>query len=294
LAQLPKALGFSKKEIISLKKVWSARPKATRSISACTHAKSPSSNWRQARSVNACPASFEIAFVDYETFRHLWLEALRQCRLPTSGLYGTETLDTRNLDRSYRVYVEPLGGQDAPPFHVTAELSWDWHATNTVRGSRTDGDLLSEMLGRDQIEDLASEKPYLRVDIKLRASAPFDKPLPMPAKAAWAKWVEETMARLARIEPLLPDEVVRENRMGMTEVLGWQGSPTAKVVCGPGGELRLEGVQVAAMQIIELPRLIDNPDERDEGPEVELEDLFGRVRASLMAWMQALDHLRVL
>jgi len=231
--------------------------------------------------------------VDYETFRRLWLEALRASRLPTVGLYGTETLDTRNLDRSYQVYVEPLGGQDAPPFHVTAELSWDWHATNTVRGSRTDSELLSEMLGRDQVEDLVTEKPYMRVDIKLRASAPYDKPLPMPSKAAWAKWVEETMARLDRIEPLLPGEVVRENRMGMTEVLGWQGSPTAKVVCGPGGDLRLEGVEVAAMQIIELPRVIDNPDERDEGPEVELEELFGRVRASLMAWMQALDHLRV-
>lgn len=230
--------------------------------------------------------------MDYETFRRLWLEALHQCRLPTVGLYGTETLDTQNLDRSYRVYVEPFGGQDAAPFHVTAELSWDWHATNTVRGSRTDSELLSEMLGRDQVEDLVTEKPYLRVDIKLRASAPFDEPLPMPAKAAWAKWVEETMARLDRIEPLLPDEIVRENRMGMTEVLGWQGSPTAKVVCGPGGELRLGGVEVAAMQIIELPRLIDNPDEREDGPEGELEELFGRVRASLMAWMQALDHLR--
>lgn len=80
--------------------------------------------------------------MDYETFRRLWLEALRQCRLPTIGIHGTETLDTRNLNRSYRVYVEPLGGQDAAPFHVTAELSWDWHATNTVRGSRADGELL--------------------------------------------------------------------------------------------------------------------------------------------------------
>jgi hypothetical protein len=186
--------------------------------------------------------------------------------------------------------VEPLGGQDAAPFHVTAELSWDWRATNTVRGSRTDSELLSEMLGRDEVVDLVTEKPYLRVDIKLRASAPYDKPLPMPAKTAWAKWVEETMARLDSIEPLLPDQIVRENRMDMTEVLGWQGSPTAKVVCGPGGELRLERVEVAAMQIIELPRFIDNPDEREDGPEVELEELFGRVRASLMAWMQALDH----
>lgn len=231
--------------------------------------------------------------MDYDTFRALWIEALRASRLPTIGLYGEELLDTRTLDRSYKVYVEPLGAQDALPFHVTAELSWDWHATNTVRGSRSDSELLSEMLGRDQVEDLVTEKPYMRVEIKLRASAPYDKPLPMPARAAWAKWVEETMARLDRIEPLLPDEIVRENRMGMTEVLGWQGSPTAKVVCGPGGELRLERVEVAAMQLIELPRLIDNPDERDEGPEVELEELFGRVRAALMAWMQTLDHLRV-
>jgi len=243
--------------------------------------------------VDASAVPSDTTAVDYETFRVIWTAALRASRLPTIGLCGTETLDTRNLDRSYRVYVEPLGGQDAPPFHVTAELAWDWHATNTVRGSRTDSELLSEMLGRDQVEDLVTEKPYMRVDIKLRASAPYDKPLPLPPKAAWAKWIEETMARLDRIEPLLPDEVVRENRMGMTEVLGWQGSPTAKVVCGPGGELRLEGVEVAAMQIIELPRVIDNPDERDEGPEVELEELFGRVRASLMAWMQALDHLRV-
>jgi hypothetical protein len=46
------------------------------------------------------------------------------------------------------------------------------------------------------------------------------------------------------------------------------------------------------MQIIELPRLLDEPDQHDEGPEVELEELFGRVRAALMAWSQALDHLR--
>jgi hypothetical protein len=230
--------------------------------------------------------------VDYEAFRHIWLYALRASRLPTIGLHGTEMLDTRRLDRSYSVHVEPLGGQDAVPFHVTAELSWDWQATNTVRGSRTDAELLSEMLGRDEIEGLETEKPLIRVDIKLRASAPYDKPLPLPARAAWAKWVEETMARLDRIEPLLPDEIVRENRMGMTEVLAWQGSPTAKVTCQPGGELRLEGVEIAAFQLIEMPRLIDNPDDCDEGPDVELEELFGRVRASLNAWMQALDHLR--
>lgn len=230
--------------------------------------------------------------MDYETFRALWIAALRASRLPTIGLQGKEQLDTRSLDRSYRVYVEPLGGQDAEPFHVTAELSWVWTATNTVRGTTRDADVLSEMLGRDQNAELVTEQPCVRVDLGLRAAAPFE-PLPMPAKPAWARWVEEVTGRLDRIEPLLPDETVRENRMGMAEVLAWQGSPTAKVVCGPGGELRLERVEVAAMQIIELPRVLDDPDQHDEGPEAELEELFGRVRASLMAWTQALDHLSV-
>lgn len=231
--------------------------------------------------------------MDYETFRALWLDALRESRLPPIGLQGTETLDTRHLDRMYTAYVEPLGGQDAPPFHVTAELSWKWDGLNTVRGTTRDEDVLSEMLRRDQTEDLVTEKPYVRVDIKLRASTPYDKPLPMPPKAAWSKWVEETVERLDHIEPLLPDEILRENRMGMTEVLGWQDTPKVRAVCDASGALLLEGVEISAGQLIELPRLLDSPDRLDEGPEAQLTELFGRVRASLTAWMQALDHLRV-
>ncbi len=230
--------------------------------------------------------------MDYETFRAIWTEALQQSRLPTIGSHATDMLDTRTLDRSHKVYVEPVGGQDAPPFHVTSTLSWRWTALNTSRGIYRDDDTLSEMLGREQTEDLVTERPWVRVDIELSAAAPYDKPLPMPSKAAWANWVRETVERLDRIEPLLPDEVMRENRMGMTEVLAWQSEPKVRVDCRPGGELMLEKVEIAAFQIVELPRLLDEPDRGDEGPEPQLQELFGRVRASLMAWMQAVDHLR--
>ena len=245
-----------------------------------------------ARGVDATPALFNIAAVDYETFRALWLEALRNSLLPPIGLHGTETLDTRNLDRVCTAYVEPLGGQDAAPFHVTAQLSWKWDGLNTVRGTTRDEDVLSEMLGRDQSEDFVTEKPSVRVDIKLRAWTPYDKPLPMPPKAAWSKWAEETVERLDHIEPLLPEEILRENRMGMTEVLGWQGAPKVRAACDPSGVLLLEGVEISAGQLIELPRLLDSPDRLDQGPEAQLAELFGRVRASLTAWMQGLDHLR--
>ena len=230
--------------------------------------------------------------MNYESFRTAWTHALRESRLPMIGLYGNEMLDLQSLDRAHKVYVEPLGGQDAPPFHITATLSWDWHALQTARAHTKDEDVLSEMLGRDQTEDLVTEKPHVRIDIKLAASAPYGKPLPMPSKAAWAKWVFETVQRLDHVEPLLPDELLRENRMGMTEVLAWQESPKVTAVCSPTGDLLLEEIEISAGQLIELPRVLDSPDEPDEGPEGQLAEVFGRVRASLMAWMQAVDHLR--
>ncbi|MDF3067032.1 MAG: hypothetical protein K0R38_2633 [Polyangiaceae bacterium] len=230
--------------------------------------------------------------MDYETFRALWLDALRESGLPVIGDQGTETLDTRHLDRVYTGYVEPLGGQDAAPFHVTAQLSWRWDALTNLRGTARDEDVLSEMLGRDQAEDLLAEKACVHVDIKLRATSPDDKPFPMPSRVAWSKWVEETVDRLDRIEPLLPDEILRVNRTGKTEVLAWQDAPKLTAVCDASGALLLEGVELSAGQLVEIPRLLDSANRPDEGPEAELAELLGRVRASLTAWMQALDHLR--
>jgi hypothetical protein len=229
--------------------------------------------------------------VTYEAFLAAWTDALRESRLPVIGR-AAETLDTRNLDRTYKVYVEPFGGQDAPPFHVTATLSWRWDSMNTVRGTIRDEDVLAEMLGRDQANAVVTDKPCVRVDLKLSASAPYDKPLPMPSKAAWAEWVHETVERLEHIEPLLPDEILRKNRMGMIEVLAWQDLPKAAVVCSESGDLLFEKVEISAGQLIVLPRLLDSPDDPDEGPEQQSTELFQRIRASLSAWMQAADHLR--
>lgn len=230
--------------------------------------------------------------MDYDLFRTAWEEARHAARLQMIGLYARETLDIRHLDREYEAYVEPLGGQDAPPFHVTAKLSWRWTNLTTVRGVLCDEDVLAEMVGRDQSEGLVSDNPYVRVDIELSAKAPYDHPLPMPPQATWQRWVRETVERLQRIERLLPDETARENAAGRLEVLAWQGKPQVTAVCSATGELELDAVTIAAMQLIELPRQLDCPDEPDEGPQGALHELFARVRASLSAWMQAVDHLR--
>jgi hypothetical protein len=72
-----------------------------------------------------------------------------------------------------------------------------------------------------------------------------------------------------------------------------QGEPTIKTTCGIDGELKVTGIELAAWQAIELPRVWDNPDrEPDDDPADQLAGMFERVRAALHAWTEVLDHLR--
>lgn len=227
----------------------------------------------------------------YEEFKAAWNEALRDSGLPTFNL-GKETLDLGSMDRTCEVFLEPIGGQHVEPFHVTAALSWRWDVAMAARMRSTEEGLLTELLGRERSYKTRTDRPWLRVDIALHASTPYGKPLPMPTKAAWTKWVREAMGRLERIEPVIPEDNVREAKDGMLEILAWHGNPEVHAVCGPDGELKLESVELAAWQAIELPRQWDNPDRKpDEHPHRQLCEMFTRVRSALHAWMEVMDHL---
>lgn len=229
----------------------------------------------------------------YEEFRSAWDDALRESKLSMIGLWGEETLNLRTTSRSYEVHVEPFDGQDAEPFFVAATMSFRWDALNTARTATREEDMLIEVFGREAAYDLDTERPWLRIDIKLNAALTHGKPIPMPPTQAWAKWIQETMGRLEDVEPLTPDEKVRENDEGNLEILAWQGTPTARVSCTPEGDLLLEAVSISAMQLMHTPRIFDNPNkEPDEPVYGQLQEMFHRVRASLLAWMQALDHLK--
>jgi hypothetical protein len=231
--------------------------------------------------------------MSYESFRSAFEAALRDSGLPVFGVRGEELLDLRSMDRIYRIRVEPIGGQDAEPFLVTALLSWRWTALDTARTITVEEDVLTEMLGRDDAAGLRTEKPWIRVDIELKATSPYGKPRPMPPPTALRDWTREAMTRLEEIEPLTPEERVREES-GRLAVLAWQQvEPRVHVVCGPAGNLMLDAVEISAWQAIESPRALDDPNQPpDAGPEEQLAEMFGRARAALSAWMQALDHLR--
>ena len=126
----------------------------------------------------------------------------------------------------------------------------------------------------------------------LNANLPHGKPLPMPSQERRARWIDEAMSRLDRVERLLPKETVAEDAHGRLAVLAWQSDPVIKATCDAHGALLLEGVELAAWQSIHLPRIWDDPDrEEDPPPDQDLARMFARIRGSLYAWMEALDHL---
>jgi hypothetical protein len=229
----------------------------------------------------------------YEEFLDTWTEALQKSRLPMLGAFlGETTLDLRSLDRRYEVYLEPLGGQDAKPFHVAVKLAWEWDAMTTARNRSTEEDALRDVLGVTRKASPRTVQPWLRVDVALSATVPEGGTLPMPSQSRWSSWVREVGERLDSIERLVPEETYRVNKRGMPEVFAFQSEPRASFKCGPGGELLLERVDVKAWQAIKLPRAWDDPARKpDAPPDRELKKLFQRVRAAAYAWNEALDHL---
>jgi hypothetical protein len=102
----------------------------------------------------------------------------------------------------------------------------------------------------------------------------------------------ETTLRLERIDPIVPDERVREGRRGLPEILAWQGEPEAHVICGADGALRLRGVELATWQAIELPRRWEDSERRpDKAPDAQLIAMMKRLKAAMGVWTEVLDHL---
>jgi len=231
--------------------------------------------------------------MNYDEFKSSFLASLKDSGLPliSAGL-GEEILDLRSMDRTCTVHVEPVGRQIGGPFRVTGSISWRWDALHTARTATREEDLLTELLGREEGGEIDTERPRLRVDIRLRAGLDYGKSIPLPAAKAWAKWGREALGRLENVERLVTEETTRETPDGRLAVLGWQGDPEVKLTCNPEGELRLEAITVRAFQIIELPRQWDDPERaQDERPEEALMAMFQRIRQAMYAWGEVMDHL---
>lgn len=226
----------------------------------------------------------------YGEFKLVWNEAFNSSGL--SAPFGfSEKLDLESMDRIYEIHIQPMGGFDAPPFTVMGTLSWRWHALHTAWAATNEEDMLTELFGRREGRHPMTSRPWLRIDIKLSATLYYGKEIPLPPPAAWKKWSREAITRLQSIEPIVPKETVRERRNRL-EVLAWSGEPSIEASCAIDGVIKLKSVKWAAWQSVNVPRHFDHPDRKpDPHPHQQLMKMFGRVRASIQAWKQVVDHL---
>jgi len=230
--------------------------------------------------------------MDYDAFKLAFMSALQEARLRLLNPQGEEWLDRRTLDREYRVYVEPVGSEVSPPFRVTASISFRWDALLTARMATCEEDVITELYGRDPGRAVQTEKPWVRVDIRLRAGLDWGESLPMPSRDSWAGWTREALARLESVDRVVSEDVAREIPGDGPAILAWQGDPEIKLRCTATGEVRLEQVRLAAFQAIDLPRQWDDPDRDDDAdPYEQLAEMFERVEAGLHAWGEVADHL---
>jgi hypothetical protein len=225
--------------------------------------------------------------MEYEQFRSVWHEALAQAGLismpPQTPL---ETIDLAGLSRSYKINVALGHRQPEDSFHVSTSLEWEWDALQAVRGRFQEEEILTEVMGR-KASGLDTVPPWLRVDLALHGSLPYDAPIPLPDPVHWQRWAAEVADRLG---PLLPiDSDMDEHGL---RVLSSRSKPEAHLRCDPSGQLFLNEVELSAWQSVELPRNWDDPERPlDPDPANQLFAFADRVRQALQAWEQCLPYL---
>jgi hypothetical protein len=230
--------------------------------------------------------------VTYQTFKAVFLHALQASGLPTIGEVPEETLDLRSTDRTVKVSVGPIRRASQRPFHLSGVISWRWDALQTARTTTTEEDLLTALLGREAGARVETERPWLRIDLELRAGFEAGQSMAMPSVATWTTWSRAARPRLQGDARLVTGDPTRHTATGPQAVLAWQGEPEIHVTCNRQGELRLESLTVSAFQGIDLPRQWDDPERpRDDDPGAPLTAMFQRVKAALAAWAELAEQL---
>ena len=109
----------------------------------------------------------------YDEFRDQFQDALRDVGLFQQCIGNPiETIELSDTGRHWKAYISRDLPPNTEPFHVTAEIAFDWSPFDAARSYTCEEDLLTELVGRKK-RPSKTEPRLTRVDLELHASLPY-------------------------------------------------------------------------------------------------------------------------
>jgi hypothetical protein len=225
--------------------------------------------------------------MDHDAFREAWLDALRDEELLRYPDRPDDRIDLAKMSREHSVRIGMGHRQQAEPFFVSMVLSWTWSPVHAARTYTNEEDLLSDLLGRKQAQDLVTEPPWLRLDVKLCANMPYGKPLSLKGAKSLQRWTDKVTHDL---KPFLRTRV--EGTKKIEAIHAHLGGPEARMQCDGAGELVLLAVELEAWRAITLPRESDTAElSTVDTTAISLQRFAKDARRAFAAWSASMGVL---
>lgn len=223
----------------------------------------------------------------YAEFRDRLEAALRQADLFFHHLERVETIDLANTMRLWKARIDRAAPPGVEPFHVSAEIGFEWTPFDTARAHTCEEDLLTQLIGRRR-QQTRTGRRWTRVDLSLHATLPYGSTTSMPKPDVFGAW---TASIVEKVDAAFSDVKEREGRV--VSVLGGHGDVEVQAHCKPDGVVSLKGLAISAFRMVHLPRVWDAPERRESerDPHIELDRLARTFKATLDEWTKSVSEL---
>jgi hypothetical protein len=239
--------------------------------------------------VCACYLSIseEEKTVRYSEFRDRLEKVLQDAGLFAFGCNRAETIDLENASRHWKLYIRSDTLQKAEPFHISAEIGFDWSPFDEARAYTCEEDLLTELIGRRK-EATRTVPRWKRVNLSLHASLPYGSTTLMPDPQLFGPWRDFIVDK---VDAALTD--VKEKNGRITAILGSHGDLEIEGGLQSDGIVFLKALAISGFRMVRVPRVWNDPGrlEAERGPEVELSRLARTFRATFDEWTKSVSEL---
>jgi hypothetical protein len=226
--------------------------------------------------------------VRYAEFRDRLEDALQETGLFFHDAHRrVETIDLADTLRSWKVHVGRAAPPSAEPFHVSAEIGFEWSPVDAARAQTCEEDLLTELVGRRR-RPIRTDRRWTRINLSLHASLPYGSTTSMPEPHVFGAW---TAAVIEKADAVFTD--IKEKNGHIVAVMGGHGDVEVHAHCAPGGVVSLKAVAISGFRTVHVPRIWDNPQRREaeRDPRDELDRLARRFETALEEWTKSVSAL---